>query len=131
MPAEHPPSRPFIRHMEEDVNRVALPIIKVGRPAPPSLYWTLFLDTLSNGSRGVLAEEDADRFGVAQRILTQSETFVIPRLDAVSGQPLTYRLEPFAPTVSLANVAFGGPPISATHPVPISLGQSHRHDSPP
>ena len=116
MPAEHPPSRPFIRHMEEDVNRVALPIIKVGRPAPPSLYWTLFLDTLSNGSRGVLAEEDADRFGVAQRILTQSETFVIPRLDAVSGQPLTYRLEPFAPTVSLANVAFGGPPISPRIP---------------
>ena len=116
IPAEHPPSRPFIRHMEEDLNRVALPIIKVGRPAPPSLYWILFLDTLSNGSRGVLAEEDADRFGVAQRILTQSETFVIPRLDAVSGQPLTYRLEPFAPTVSLANVAFGGPPISPRIP---------------
>ena len=116
MPAEHPPSRPFIKHMEENVNRVDLPIIKVGRPALPALYWTLLLDTLSNGSRGAVALEDADRFGIAQRILTQSETFVIPRVDTVSGQPLTYRLEPFVPTVSLANVAFGGPPISPRIP---------------
>ncbi len=122
MPAEHPPSRPFIRHMEEDVNRVDLPIIKVGRPAPPSLYWTLLLDTLSNGSRGVAAMEDAARFGIAQRILTQSETFVIPRLEAASGQPLTYRLEPFVPTVSLANVAFGGPPISPRIPFQFPSG---------
>ena len=29
MPAEHPPSRPFIKDLEEDLNSVALPIIKV------------------------------------------------------------------------------------------------------
>ena len=55
--------------------------------------------------------ENADRFGVAQRILTSSETFVIPPQDAVSGQPLTYRLEPFVPTVSLVTKSFGGIPI--------------------
>ena len=53
--------------------------------------------------------EDADRFGVAQRILTPSETFVIPRLSVASGQPLTYRLEPFVPTLSLFNITSGMP----------------------
>ena len=80
-----------------------LPIIQVGSPVPPHLYWPLFLDTPSNGSRGVLSVEDADRFGVAQRILTSSETFVIPRLGAASGQSLTYRLEPFVPTLGVGN----------------------------
>ena len=47
--------------------------------------------------------EDADRFGVAQRILTSSDTFVIPRLSAASGQPLTYRLEPFVPAVGVGS----------------------------
>ena len=88
-----------------------LPIIRVRNPAPPRLYWPLLLDTLSNGSRGVLAVEDADRFGVAQRILTSSETFVIPRLGSVSGQPLPYRLEPFVPTVGLGNAEFSSPPL--------------------
>ena len=102
MPIENPPSRSVI---VSDSGRSSkfearLPIIKIGSPAPPRLYWTLLLDTLSNGSRGVLAVEDADRFGVASRILISSETFAIPRLGA-SGQPLTYRLEPFVPTVGL------------------------------
>ena len=108
MPIENPP-----KHLkrQESLNSVDLPIIKVGNPAPPRLYWPLLLDTLSNGSRGVVAEEDAARFGIAQRILTSSETFVIPRLDAASGQALPYRLEPFAPTVSLVNTSFGGLPL--------------------
>ena len=108
MPFENPP-KPLKR--QENLDRVDFPIIKVGNPAPPRLYWPLLLDTLSNGSRGVVAEEDAARFGLAQRILTQSATFVIPHLDAVSGHPLTYRLEPFAPTVSLVNASFGGLPL--------------------
>ena len=108
MPFENPP-----KHLkrQESLDSVDLPIIQVGNPAPPRLDWVFLLDTLSNGSRGVVAEEDADRFGIAQRILTSSETLVIPRLDAASGQPLTYRLEPFAPTVSLVNTSFGGLPL--------------------
>ncbi len=108
MPFENPP-----KHLkrQESLDSVDLPIIQVGNPAAPRLDWVFLLDTLSNGSRGVVAEEDADRFGIAQRILTSSETLVIPRLDAASGQPLTYRLEPFAPTVSLVNTSFGGLPL--------------------
>ena len=114
MPAESPPSRSFIRSVHSSGRSVPfdarLSIIRVGNPTPPRLYWPLLLDTLSNGSRGVLAMEDADHFGVAQRILTSSETFVIPRLSAASGQPLTYRLEPFAPTVGLSDRDIPSPP---------------------
>ena len=114
MPSENPPSRSVVRFVHfagrGSFDEAPLPIIRVGNPAPPHLYWPLLLDTLSNGSRGVLAMEDADRFGVAQRILTPSETFVIPRLSAVSDQPLTYRLEPFVPTVGLSNTNIPSPP---------------------
>ena len=114
MPAEHPPSRSVIRLLHfagrGSLDEAHLPIIRVGNPAPPRLYWPLLLDTLSNGSRGVVAVEDADYFGVAQRILTSSETFVIPRLSAASGRPLTYRLEPFVPTVGLSDRDIPSPP---------------------
>ena len=116
MPTENPLSPDRLETRQENEKLLVLPIVKVGSPAPPRLYWTLLLDTLSNGSRGIVAEEDADRFGVAQRILTQSETFVIPRLGAASGQPLTYRLEPFAPTVSLGAGSGGHAPNSPRIP---------------
>ena len=114
MPLENPPSRSVIRLVHfagrGAFDEAPLSIIRVGNPAPPRLYWPLLLDTLSNGSRGVVAMEDASRFGVAQRILTPSDTFVIPRLSAASGQPLTYRLEPFVPTVGLGNRDIPSPP---------------------
>ena len=109
MPMENPPGLQVFPHIFQEPRTVDLPVIKVGNPASPRLPWVLLLDTLSNGSRGILAEEDVDRFGVAQRILTPSETFVIPRLSAASGQPLTYRLEPFVPTLSLFNTTSGMP----------------------
>ena len=115
MSRETPPSRPFLKTPGQDTGTFVLPIIKVGSPTLPRLDWVLLLDTLSNGSRGVVAVEDADRFGIAQRILTTSETFVIPRLGA-TAQPLTYRLEPFLPTVSLANNSGGDPPNSPRIP---------------
>ena len=122
MPAEDPPSRSVTLRVHQAARsfpqEARLPIIRVGSPASPRLYWPLLLDTLSNGSRGVLAEEDTDYFGIAQRILTSSKTFVVPRLGAASGQPLTYRLEPFVPTVSLGNGSGGeipAPPLIPFH----------------
>ena len=109
LPRENPPSRPFVDNFTQDSGTLVLPTVTVGNPVPPRLDWVLLLDTLSNGSRGVVAKEDADRFGIAQRILITSETFVIPRLGA-TGQPLTYRLEPFVPTVSLMNGSGNQPP---------------------
>ncbi|MDA2934688.1 hypothetical protein MYX82_10150 [Acidobacteria bacterium AH-259-D05] len=93
------------------LNGTYLPVVQVGSPDVPRLYWTLLMDTLSNGTRGVRALEDRDRFGVASRILTQSETFIVPRLDSASGPPLTYRLEPFAPTVSIGDRSLPSRPL--------------------
>ncbi len=80
-----------------------LPIIRVGQPATPRLFWTLFTDTLSNGSRGVRAIEDRNRFGQSPRLLTQSESFIIPRINPETRQPAVYRLDPFALTLSVGD----------------------------
>jgi uncharacterized protein (TIGR03437 family) len=77
-----------------------LPLIRIGSPAPPRLFWMLLADTPSNGSRGVRAIEDRGRYGFSPRVTTQSETYIIPRLNR-QGQAITYRLEPFAPGISL------------------------------
>ena len=122
MPVENPPSRDQLGTRQQTGNLLVLPIIKVGQPAPPRLEWALLLDTPSNGSRGVVAVEDAARFGIAQRILTSSDTFVIPRLDAASGRPLTYRLELFALTMSLVIDAEGGLPNSPRIPFQFPSG---------
>ena len=103
VPAECPPTRPILLVDKPGIhadNTMYLPVVRVGNPAAPRVFSALLTDTLSNGTRGVGAGEDRGRFGVAARILTQSETFIVPRLNSASGEPLTYRLEPFAPTLS-------------------------------
>ena len=103
VPAECPPTRPTLSVDKPGIradNTMYLPVVRVGDPAAPRVFSALLTDTLSNGTRGVGAAEDRGRFGVAARILTQSETFIVPRLNSASGEPLTYRLEPFAPTLS-------------------------------
>ncbi|MFN2582105.1 MAG: hypothetical protein ABR498_05125, partial [Candidatus Dormibacteria bacterium] len=80
-----------------------LPVIRIGNPAPPRLNWTLFANTMSQGSRGVTAVEDRDRYAMATRIAVGSDRFVIPGADKRSGQPIRYDLEPFALTVAVSN----------------------------
>ncbi|MGH9853271.1 MAG: hypothetical protein ACREBD_25815, partial [Blastocatellia bacterium] len=91
---ERRPAGPFSLH---------LPVIRVGQPATPRLFWTLGADTLSNGSRGVRAMEDRNRFAQAPRLLTQSETFIIPRINPDTRQPAVYRLDPFVLTQSVGD----------------------------
>jgi uncharacterized protein (TIGR03437 family) len=100
--------------LDNNAHGLFLPIVRLGSPASPQLFWTLLADNLSNGSRGVGAMEDQNRFGLSLRMITQSETFIVPRLDPVSGQPLTYRLEPFVPTVSVGDRQ--SPPFEALIP---------------
>lgn len=108
LPVESPPSR-LIVLIENKVRRehwmTYLPVVRVGNPAPPRIPAMLLAETLSNGTRGVRAVEDRSRFSLASR-LRMDETFIVPRLDK-AGEPLTYRLEPFLPTVS---VTVGGRP---------------------
>jgi hypothetical protein len=94
---------------------LVLPLIRVGAPRPPRLYWTLLTDELSNGTRGVQAMEDRGSFAVASRIVTQADTFIIPRTDPATGSPIPYRLEPFALTVSVSN---GSTPMPSIPSIP-------------
>jgi hypothetical protein len=81
-----------------------LPVVRIGNAAPPRLYWTLLIDTMSQGARGVTAVEDRDRFAVASRIAVSSDRFVVPRTDPRTETAIRYNLEPAALTVAVSNV---------------------------
>ncbi|HEV7242766.1 MAG TPA: hypothetical protein VGQ36_26290 [Thermoanaerobaculia bacterium] len=91
-----------------------LPPIRIGNPAPPRLLWTLLANTTSQGSRGVTAVEDRDRFAMATRIAVSPDPIVVPRVDARTGARIRYDLEPFALTVAVSNR--GEPPNYPTLP---------------
>jgi hypothetical protein len=83
-------------------SKAYLPIIKVGDPDPPRLLLTLLTDITDNGSRGKISREDRVRWGLSPRITTVSQTLVIPRVTPL-GTHITYRLEPYAPQVSMGD----------------------------
>ncbi len=86
-------------------NGIYLPAIRIGDPAPPRMFWSMFVDTLNNGVRGLRAVEDQDRFGIVSRVTTNSDTFIVPRTNPATGRAYTYRLEPFLLQQALAAVA--------------------------
>jgi len=99
-----------------------LPMINVGDPAPPKLIWHLLTNTFSNGQRGVTAREDQGRFALSTRIAYQSDHLIVPRLEEHSRLPITYRLEPFLPTISWS---LAPEPIPPMIPFAFPSGQLH------
>jgi hypothetical protein len=99
-----------------------LPIIRVGDPSPPRLLWSLLTDTLSDGTRGTLARQDKPVYGFNDLTVLPSDTFVIPRIDARTGTPITYRLEPFLPLISLTDRGTANPPL-----IPFQLPSGELH----
>jgi hypothetical protein len=98
-PGEHPTFQVDFKRRDS----ARLPIFRVGAPPPPRIPLALLMDHYSNATQGIRAREDRQRFGIASRIATQSDTFVVPRLHPISGEVLTYRLEPFLPSVSMSD----------------------------
>jgi hypothetical protein len=80
-----------------------LPILRVGEPATPRLMWTLLTDTLYNGARGTVAREDRDSYSIVPLTVFQPDGFVVPRVDARTGEPLSYSLEPYLPLVAITD----------------------------
>ncbi len=87
-----------------------LPLIRVGQPPPPHLFWGLLTDTLHEATRGTLAREDQARIGLLSMISFQDQKFVIPRLDSRTGTLKKYRLEPFLPLISYGDRGLPNPP---------------------
>ncbi|HVT44309.1 MAG TPA: hypothetical protein VMT00_07955, partial [Thermoanaerobaculia bacterium] len=77
-------------------------IVQMGNAATPRLTWMIALNELSNGQRGVLANEDRGRFGFASQVVTHSGRTVLPMFDR-EGRAIKYNLDPFAPLLSHSN----------------------------
>jgi hypothetical protein len=103
-------------------NLVFGPLVRVGQPATPHLPWMLLADTFSNATRGTTAVEDAGSFQLANRRIFQAGTFFVPRSDPRSGEPYTYRLEPFVPFVSVSDHSLPHAPLI---PFAFPSGQLH------
>lgn len=109
---DHPTVRPFYGGFHAGVDDLAelnagenrmpfgLPIISVGAPATPHLAWTLLSNTYANGVRGTRTQEDRDRFDLSTKVTLQNDVLILPPFDEFTGQPRSYRLEPFVPMVS-------------------------------
>jgi hypothetical protein len=87
-----------------------LPILKVGDAAPPRIPWTLYGDELLNGGRGVAAAQDIQHHVMVNRVTTPTQAPVVPRLDARSGEPIVYHLEPGAAWLSNTDRRLAPPP---------------------
>ncbi len=70
-----------------------LPVIKIGTPASPKMIWTLFNTHYSNGTQGIIANEDKIYFQFSSRHILASR-FIIP-----PSENTTYVLEPDFPTM--------------------------------
>lgn len=73
-----------------------LPIIlNLNETQPVRLLWTLFEDTPSEGARGLAAEADVARVALSNRTQFDSPTYILPRVDYATGEPIRYPLEPY------------------------------------
>jgi hypothetical protein len=73
-------------------NRLPL-VFNVGGMEAARLVWTLFQDTPSSGSRGVMAAEDHG--ALSNRVRFNSPTYILPRFLNGTDEPITYPLEPY------------------------------------
>ena len=75
------------------------------------LAWRLMMDDYVLGTRGASAIEDAGIYEVSSQIVTQGAPFIVPRVDARTGDPIEYRLEPFLPRISFTDRRMPTPPL--------------------
>ena len=84
-----------------------LPMFSVGTSAIPRLPTTLLNEAPSWGTagiRGVVADEDTDRFALGSR-RSYAGPFIASPTDPLSGQSVHYTLEPYLPTVGYSGFA--------------------------
>ena len=88
----------------------------------PRLTWQLLMDDFVQGTRGTGAREDRGTLELASQIVSQGAPYYTPPVDLRTGQPITYRLEPFLPMISYTDRRMPTPPL-----IPFDLpgGQLH------
>lgn len=70
-------------------------VLNVGSVENARLLWTLFQDHPSNGSRGVLAEQDKTQYGLTNRVRFDAPVYILPPSTGPGGEPVAYPLEPY------------------------------------
>ncbi len=75
-------------------NRLPL-TLTVGETRQNRLLWSLFQDNPSNGSRGLLAQEDSGAAALSNRVRWNSPTYILPPFINGSDTPAFYPLEPY------------------------------------
>ena len=70
-------------------------IINVGAVEDVRLLWTLFADDPSDGSRGILANEDQSYAMLSNRVRFNSPTYILPPFKPGTRDPNSYPLEPY------------------------------------
>lgn len=76
--------------------------ITIGDYDSPRLYAALLMNELSNGSRGVIANEDRESFGISGRLVTNSSAAIFPP-STTSALSKRYNIEPFVPLTAYSN----------------------------
>ena len=84
--------------------------ISVGQPKNLKLFSSLLLNEFSNGSRGLVSNEDKAKFGISGHIITNSDRFILSPHIEKSKEERTYNLEPFIPLTGYSNKTWMGPP---------------------
>ena len=111
-----------ITSFNADPTTAALPPIAVTAPISPSagrpddghsrrLIWYLLMNNPSLGIRGAGAQQDAALFQPSSLVVTQGAPYVLPPVDAATGEPVFYRLEPYLPMISYGRGTSPGPPL--------------------
>lgn len=85
-------------------------LITVGSPATPKLSPMILVDSLSQGSRGIIPIDDIGLYNFSARVAFQSQEYIVEPRDLGTGRPISYRLEPFFPFSSLADRDLPIPP---------------------
>ncbi len=82
---------------------VLAPIVVGSQPPSVRLPWHLGYEHPTLGTRGTRALEDSDWFQLAPQIVTQGAPHLVPPFDLATGEPITYRLEPFIPMIAFTD----------------------------
>ena len=70
-------------------------VVSVGGVTDARLLWTLFAESPSDGSRGILSAEDQAHAVLSNRVRFNSPTYILPPFSPGTRNPITYSLEPY------------------------------------
>ncbi len=70
-------------------------VLNIGEVSDVRLLWTLFADDPSNGSRGILPDEDRSYAALSNRVRFDSPTYILQPFKPGTTEPVSYPLEPY------------------------------------